>query len=133
MRRFRVRLMSGDEAAFELDAAKCIRDLKRLIASERALGKPAVYRQRLVLMPEHGGCEPHEVLADGRALAQCGHAAGDETELELVVLYAPGTFLGRSAVFPPNGLFLSAFSVPNGIFFLAIFRSISDVKGGRLR
>ena len=89
MRRFRVRLMSGDEAAFELDAAKCLRDLKRLIASEQALGAPPVARQRLVLMPQHGGREPHEVLADGRALAQCGHAAGDETELELVVVDAP--------------------------------------------
>ena len=89
MRRFRVRLMSGDEAAFELDAAKCIRDLKRLIASERALGAPPVARQRLVLMPAHGGREPHEVLADGRTLAHCGQAAGDETELELVVVDAP--------------------------------------------
>ena len=81
--------MSGDEAAFELDAAKCIRDLKRLIANEQALGAPPVARQRLVLMPEHGGREPHEVLVDGRALAQCGHAAGDETELELVVMDSP--------------------------------------------
>ena len=89
LRRFRVRLMSGDEAAFELDTAKCIRDLKRLIASERVLGSPPIARQRLVLMPAHGGREPHEVLADGRALAQCGHAVGDETELELVVVDAP--------------------------------------------
>jgi len=89
LRRFRVRLMSGDEAVFELDAAKCIRDLKRLIAGEQTLGAPPVARQRLVLMPEHGGREPHEVMVDGRALAQCGNAAGDETQLELVVVDAP--------------------------------------------
>ena len=83
--------MSGDEAAFELDAAKCIRDLKRLIASERALGSPPVARQRLVLMPEHGGREPHEALVDELALTLCGHAAGGETELQLVVVDAPAT------------------------------------------
>jgi len=88
MRRFRVRLMSGDEAAFELDGARRIRDLKRAIAGERALGTPPVSRQRLVLMPAHGGREPHEVLADGRVLSACGDASG-ETELELVVMDAP--------------------------------------------
>ena len=105
MRRFRVRLMSGDEAAFELDAAKRIRDLKRLIASERVLGAPPVARQRLVLMPQHGGCEPHEVLVDGRALAQCGHAAGEETQLELVVVDAPAEVPEISRVRTP---FISA-------------------------
>ena len=88
MRHFRVRLMSGDEAAFELDGARRIRDLKRAIAGERALGTPPVSRQRLVLMPAHGGREPHEVLADGRVLSACGEAT-DETELELVVMDAP--------------------------------------------
>ena len=100
MRHFRVRLMSGDEAAFELDAANCSRDLKRLIASEQALGAPPVARQRLVLMPAHCGREPHEVLVDGRALVQCGHAAGDETELELVVVDAPAEVPEISEVLP---------------------------------
>ena len=87
MRRIRVRLMSGDEVEFEIDTAKRVRDLKQAIAGCHALHTPPAARQRLVLMPTHGGKEPHEVLADARLLVQCG--TGDDTELELVILDAP--------------------------------------------
>ena len=111
MRRIRVRLMSGDEVEFEIDAAKRVRDLKQAIAGCHALDTPPAARQRLVLMPPHGGKEPHEVLADARLLAQCG--TSDDTELELVILDAPedvpciSRVASRSCLFSSSFFFLS--------------------------
>jgi hypothetical protein len=77
--------MAGADVEFAYRADMTIGELKRMIAHDNTLGVPPVWRQRLVLMPAHGGHEPHEILADSNLISACNFTTSAPV-VELVVL-----------------------------------------------